>query len=187
MDPVELYRRASAEFGRRVHAVGDGQWGLPTPDPGWDVRALVGHLVSEDLWVPPLFAGRTIAEVGDALDGDVLGAAPVRAWDEAVAAALDAVSAAGALRRIVHLSSGDATGEAYVRELSADHLVHAWDLARAVGGDERLDPDLVAACADWFDEEEDRYRAAGLIGPVVAVPADADPQTALLARFGRAA
>lgn len=187
MDTITLYRRARDTFGARVATVADHQWELPTPDPGWDVRALVGHLVTEDLWVPPLFEGRTIEQVGDAFDGDVLGTDPAGAWDRAADGALAAISADGALERIVHLSSGDATGEAYVRELSADHLIHAWDLARAIGGDERLDPDLVAAVADWFDQEEDRYRDLGLIGRGVAVPPDADPQTALLGRFGRRA
>ena len=32
----------------------------------------------------------------------------------------------------------------YLRQLVADHLIHAWDLAAATGGDRRLDHDLVA-------------------------------------------
>jgi uncharacterized protein (TIGR03086 family) len=187
MDPVTLYRRARDTFDARVHAVRDDQWRDPTPAADWDVRALVGHLVTENLWVPPLFEGRTIEQVGDAFEGDVLGDDPVGAWDRAAEPALGAIAAGGALERVVHLSSGDATGADYVRELSADHLIHAWDLARAIGADERLDPDLVASVAAWFEGQEDRYRELGLIGPPVPVPPDADQQTALLARFGREA
>ena len=44
---------------------------------------------------------------------------------------------------------------------------------------------IVAACATWFAAREDEWRASGAIGPRPAVPADADPQTALLAAFGR--
>jgi hypothetical protein len=60
LDTVELYRRATGEFAARVRLVGTG-WAAATPCSDWDVRALVRHVVEEELWVPPLFAGRTIA------------------------------------------------------------------------------------------------------------------------------
>jgi len=55
------------------------------------------------------------------------------------------------------------------------------------GQDDRLDPELVAACAGWFAGMADAYRGAGAVGPRPAVPTDADPQAALLAEFGRLA
>jgi uncharacterized protein (TIGR03086 family) len=74
-----------------------------------------------------------------------------------------------------------------VWQLTADHLVHGWDLARAVGGDERLDPELVDAVSEWFAGREETYRASGIIGPRPELPDDADAQTRLLAAFGRRA
>ena len=187
IDLVELHRRATDAFGQRVHAVEGADWGRPTPCPGWDVRALVQHVVGENRWTPPLLAGRTIAEVGDRFEGDLLGDVPAASWDDSARKALEAVGRDGALLATAHLSFGDVPGEVYVSQLFADFLVHAWDLARATGGDERLDPELVAACGRWFDTCEDDYRAAGAVGPRVEVGADADPQTQLLARFGRQA
>lgn len=187
-DVQALHRRAVAGFAARVDAVREEQWDRPTPCSDWNVRQLVNHLVYENVWTPELFAGRTIAEVGDRFEGDLLGDDPKGAWAAAARAALAAVGEAGALDRIVHLSAGDTPAREYVMQLFTDHLIHTWDLARATGGDERLDPELVDACATWFVEGEERaYRAAGIIGPKVEVPADADPQTRLLARFGRAA
>jgi uncharacterized protein (TIGR03086 family) len=87
---------------------------------------------------------------------------------------------------IVHLSFGDVPGSKYAMELFADHLVHAWDLATGLGRSIDLDPDAVDACLRWFADREDAYRAAGAIGPRPDVPAGADPQTRLLAAFGRA-
>jgi uncharacterized protein (TIGR03086 family) len=184
-DTRDLHARASARFGTLVHAARADQWDLPTPCAGWSVRDLVNHVVAENLWTAPLMEGATIAEVGDAYDGDVLGADPVSAWAAAAGSARRAVDAPGALDRTVHLSFGDTPATEYVDQLFADHLVHAWDLAQAIGADSRLDPDLVAACATWFAAVEDSYRRAGAIGPRPFVTVDADPQTRLLARFGR--
>jgi uncharacterized protein (TIGR03086 family) len=185
MDIPAMFRRAVAEFDARVRQIGDSKWQAATPNEDWNVRDLVNHVVAEDLWAPPLLAGSTIAEVGDRFDGDVLGAEPVVAWTSASAAALQAVDENGAMDRIVHLSFGDFPGAEYVMQTFADHLVHAWDLARAIGADERLDSELVASCATWFDAVEDAYRSAGAIAARPPVPGDADAQTVLLARFGR--
>jgi uncharacterized protein (TIGR03086 family) len=186
-DVRELFRRAADEFGARVHAVAPDQWDQPTPCSRWDVRTLVNHLVNEMRWMPPMFSGQTIAEVGDRLDGDLLGDRPAVAWDEAAADAVAAVREDGAMDRTVHLSFGDAPGSEYTMQVFADLLVHGWDLARAIGADERLDPGLVDACAAWFEGVEEAYRAGGAIGPRPQVPDGADAQTRLLASFGRAA
>jgi uncharacterized protein (TIGR03086 family) len=187
MDIPVMFRGAVAEFDSRVRQVGDEHWLGATPDEGWTVRDLVNHVVGEDLWAPLLLAGSTIAEVGDRFEGDVLGAGPKEAWAAASAAAVRAVEAGGALDKTVHLSFGDFPGREYASQLFADHLIHAWDLARALGADEQLDAGLVASCASWFDPMEDAYRSAGAIAARPPVPGHADPQAVLLARFGRQA
>lgn len=177
--------RASIRFGELVHLIRDDQWDLPTPCVDWTVRDLVTHVTAENLWTGPLLAGRTIAEVGAAYDGDVLGDDPGASYDEAADQARAAVAAEGALDRTVHLSFGDTAATEYVQQLFADHLLHGWDLAQAIGVDDRLDPELVDACAAWFTTVEDGYRQAGAIGPRAAIAPDADAQARLLARFGR--
>jgi uncharacterized protein (TIGR03086 family) len=187
MDIPAMFRRAVAEFDARVGQVGDQQWQGPTPDEDWTVRDLVNHVVGEDLWVPALLAGSTIAEVGNSFDGDVLGVEPGAAWAAACAEAVRAVEQDGAMDRIVHLSFGDVPGSEYTMQLFADHLIHAWDLARAIGADERLDGQLVASCANWFQAVEDAYRSTGAIAARPLMADGADAQTVLLARFGRRA
>lgn len=187
MNIVELHRRAVAEFDRRVRAVGDEQWHLPTPCSDWNVRELVNHLVNEDCWTPPLIRGQTIEEVGDRFGGDLLGGEPVRSWEEAARDALAAIQEPGAMERTVHLSFGDHPGSEYTWQLFVDHLVHAWDLARAIGADERLDPELVDVCYERSGPEEDVLKSFGVYGPKVEAAPDADIQTRLLAIFGRVA
>lgn len=183
----ELHRRAVEGFGACVHAVEDEQWSAPTPCDEWDVRTLVNHVLSEALWTPPLMAGQTIDEVGDRFEGDLLGDDPKAAWDEAAEDAIEAVQREGAMDQSVHLSFGDAPGRDYALQLFADYLIHGWDLARGIGTDERLDPELVDACAKWFSSMENDYRNAGAVGSRPTVEEGADPQTSLLAMFGRTA
>jgi uncharacterized protein (TIGR03086 family) len=182
-----LLRRSVEGFGAHVGQIRDDQWEGDTPDSEWNVRDLVSHVLSENLWAPPLFAGSTISEVGDRFDGDVLGPDPHGAWRAASAHALAAADAPGAMDRTVHLSFGDFPGREYALQLFADHLIHAWDLARAIGADERLDPALVEGCTTWFAALEDAYRSAGAIAGRPPVPDGADAQTRLLAMFGRRA
>jgi uncharacterized protein (TIGR03086 family) len=181
---TELYRRCSAEFGRRVPAAA-GRWDIPTALPGWDVRRLVQHVVEEERWAPPLLAGQTVEQVGARFEGDLLGADPVAACTSAAAEAEAAITEAGALDRTVHLSFGDHPGAEYAMQLAADHLVHAVDLARALGIDDTVDAAAAAAIEDWFGPREAMYRSAGVIGPRVEVPAGAGPAARLLGMMGR--
>ena len=174
MGVTELYDRATAEFDARVQAVPADGWTGPTPNTGWDVRTLVNHLVNENVWIPPLLEGKTIDEVGDVFDGDLLGDQPREAWSRSVAEAKQAIGVAGALERTVHLSFGDTSGADYISQVLADHVVHAWDLARAVGADERLDPELVDFTYSLLAPQVDDWRAGGAFGDEVEVPGDAD-------------
>src|SRR5689334_15822622 len=92
------------QFRRHLEATTDEQWKAPTPCSDWDVRTLVNHVVGELLWVPPLLEGRTIAEVGDRFDGDVLGDDPAAVATDAARALQAAASEPGAQERTVHLS-----------------------------------------------------------------------------------
>jgi uncharacterized protein (TIGR03086 family) len=184
-DVLALHRRALEEFGRRVHAVGADQWGCPTPCTDWEVRHLVNHLVSEQLWVPPLLAGKRVADLGDGFAvGDVLGDDPVAAWDAAAAAAAAAFAEPGALARVVHLSYADRPGEEYAREMIFDLVVHSWDLARGISADDTLDSGLVEAVYASIEPDTD-LAASGLFEQPVPVPPDSDEQTKLIAFTGR--
>src|SRR5262245_18438648 len=102
-DLHSLFRRAAEGFGRHGHAVAADQWHDPHPCDDWDVRTLVNHVAVEQLWVPPLAGGSTVADIVDRLDGDQLGHDPVAAWDAAVTASLHAFGAPGALDGTVSL------------------------------------------------------------------------------------
>jgi uncharacterized protein (TIGR03086 family) len=184
VDVVELQRRGARRFTELVEQVGDA-WGAPTPATEWNVRDLVNHVTVEQLWAPPLMAGATIADVGDRFDGDVLGDDPVACWNQAIAAASDAFGAPGALECTVHLSFGDTAAEEYVWQMVADLHLHGWDLATALGADDRIDPDAVRALTTVLSEQEAMLRASGMFGDHLVVDDDADELVRLLALVGR--
>lgn len=183
MELDELYRRTLDTWTGAVRAVPDDLWDARTPCAEWSVRDLVNHVVGEDLWTAPLMQGSTIAEVGDRFDGDLLGDDPRAAAFAAAADAGTVVAETLPAAPTVHLSYGDERADEYLRQLAADHLVHAWDLIAATGGDARLDPEQVAEVAAWFAEREELYRSAGIIGERATSSGDA--QGDLLAAFGR--
>ncbi|MFF3619733.1 TIGR03086 family metal-binding protein [Streptomyces sp. NPDC002467] len=181
-----VHAQALRLFGERLRAIEDGQWGAPTPCADWDVRALVNHVVGEQLWIPPLVSeGRTVGELGDAFSGDVLGEDPLAAWETASAAAHAAFAAPGALERTVNLSYGPTRAMAYCSELTADCVVHTWDLARGIGADDRLPDDLVEFSIKEVMPYADSLAASGMYAEPLEVPAGADAQTRLLALLGR--
>ena len=184
MDVFALHARSIEVWLRRVRPIRDEQLGGPTPCTEWDVRALLNHVVGEDRWTAPLVEGATIESVGDRFDGDLLGTDPRAAAEEAGREAVASFAAPGATERIVHLSFGDTPAEEYAWQLTADHLVHGWDLAAATGGDRALDEELVGAVSAWFAGRAELYRGAGVIGDRPHVSAGT-PGEQLLVDFGR--
>lgn len=183
MELITLHRRTVEHWAAHVAGVENDQWGDPTPCAQWSVRDLVNHVVGEELWSVPLVRGATMKEVGSQFDGDVLGDDPGPTARTAAAEALAVVDAVVPGGGRVHLSYGEEDMGEYIRQLSADHLIHGWDLAAATGADTAMDPELVAEVALWFAGREEMYRSAGATGPRPS--SDGDPQSDLLAAFGR--
>lgn len=186
MDVLMAHRSGLRQFGDRVELIGKSQWHNPTPNTEWDVTDLVQHLVYEQLWVPRLFAGETIAQVGDAFEGDILGDDPQAAWRTSSAAARAAIEAPGALEMTVHLSFGEVPATEYVWQLTVDLVVHAWDLARAIRANEEMPNDIVSTTLEHARTVVDEWQGFGLLAPPIPVPGCTDDLTELLALLGRA-
>jgi uncharacterized protein (TIGR03086 family) len=182
---VAVIKLALDAFEKRLNAVAQTQWTAETPCADWDVRTLVNHVVVELLWVPLMLDGKTMAEVGDRFDGDVLGSNPRQVAVSAAAAALAAASQPGAQERITHLSFGDFPASDYLGQITSDVIIHSWDLARGIGADDRFEAGLDAFVDDFLSPQVEAWRAAGAFGPAVEVDADASVQDRVLAATGR--
>jgi uncharacterized protein (TIGR03086 family) len=183
----ELHDQALRATAVVVAGVTGDQLGLPTPCEDWDVRALLTHVVAGNLWVGELVAGKTIDEVGDRLDGDVLGDDASAAYDRSAAVADRAFRGDGAMEKPVAVSYGPVPGSIYCGHRFIDVLVHGWDLAKATGQDTALDPALVQGCLEVVEPQAELLKGSGAFHGDVDVAAGADPQTRLLALLGRRA
>lgn len=179
------HRQALDATRRIVAGIGYDQWTAPTPCPEWNVRSLVNHIVSGNLWATELAAGRTIAEVGDRFDGDVLGADPLGEYDASARTAAEAFAAPGALDAPCAVSYGPVPGSVYAGHRFLDLLVHGWDLAVATNQDTALEPALVDACWDVVAPQLEMLRLSGMFGGEVENGSVADPQARLLGALGR--
>jgi uncharacterized protein (TIGR03086 family) len=177
--PAERHRQIAAGFTDRVH--GAKHWDAPSPVADWTARDVVRHLVE---WLPSFLAAGASVELpkGPSLDDD-----PVAAWQEhcaGVQALLDEPQTPQ--RLLVNRHIGEMPlDQAIDRFYTSDVFMHTWDLARATGQDDRLDPDQCAVLLAGMEQVEDLIRASGQYGPRVPTPDDADAQTRLLGFIGR--
>ena len=177
--PAERHRQVGGAFTDRVR--GTRVWDAPSPVAGWAARDVVRHLTE---WFPAFLAAGTGIElpIGPAVDDD-----PVGAWQvhcDAVQALLDDPATAG--RVLVNRHTGELpVDRAIDRFYTVDVFMHTWDLARATGQDDRLDPDLCAELLAGMEQMKQAIRSSGQYGPRIPVRDDADPQTRMLGFIGR--
>lgn len=175
------YDRLAAAMAETVAAVPADRWKSPSPCEDWTALDVVRHVVeSQGMFLG--LVGRSLPP-GPSVDDDPLGA--FRSATGQVSADLADPERAGA--EYDGMLGRSTFAEAVDGFLCFDLVVHRWDLARAAGLDDRIDPDDV----DWVwarvQRLGDSIRAAGVCGPEVEAPEDADPQTRLLAYLGRRA
>jgi uncharacterized protein (TIGR03086 family) len=179
--PATEHRLVAGRFSEVVRGVAPDAWDRPAPCEGWLARDVVRHLVE---WLPGFLRGGAGVELpaGPSVDED-----PVEAWTvhrDAVQALLD--DPATGEKSFSNPHTGDLPlDQAVDRFYTADVFLHTWDLARATGQDERLDPGKCAAMLEGMLPLDEVLRGSGQFGPKVEVGPDADVQTRLLAFIGR--
>lgn len=177
--PAERHREVAGAFSRLV--LGTSRWDAPAPVDGWLARDVVRHLTE---WFPAFLTAGAGVELarGPGVDDD-----PIRAWrvhSDAVQALLDDP---GTSRRVLgdHHLGEVPLDRAVDRFYTADVFMHTWDLARATGQDDRLDPDFCVELLAGMERMEEAMRSSGQYGPPVPVADDADAQARMLGFIGR--
>jgi uncharacterized protein (TIGR03086 family) len=186
MTVLEAMELANTELVRRLRLVTDSDWSLPTPCVEWDVRDLVNHFIGGNRRYVLLLHGASAAEVDATRTVDHIGRDAMRSFTSTAPVLLEAFAEDGAMSRVCHHPNGDRTGAELAQLRVLDVTIHAWDLARAIGADEHLDPDLVAfalACTAHVEPLRQQGRFAAAIDDEGAIAAS--PQQRLLMLTGR--
>jgi uncharacterized protein (TIGR03086 family) len=175
--PAERHRLVASVFTDRVEGTLD--WEAPAPVEGWTAREVVRHLVE---WFPAFLAdGGIELPGGPSVDDDPVGA--WRAHADAVQSLLDGPDPG---RPFTHPRAGShALDQAIDMFYTSDVFMHTWDLARATGQDDQLDPDLCTQLLEGMTQMEDLIRSSGQYGPAVPVPDDAPVQDRMIGFIGR--
>lgn len=182
-DVIDLHAKATSAFAQLLDEIPSDRLGAPTPCAGWDIRALADHLTELHRGAAAAFSGADPAKLDPAPAGD-------DPWSAFAAAAREAQAAfrtPGAMDRSYAMPWGESPGIMIARMLAADAVIHTWDLARAAGQPNPLDPsqcEAVLAFGQAMMKPEFRTPESGF-GPEVAVADDAPVCDRMAAFFGR--
>lgn len=175
------YRQVSIRFDAAVKAAAFDKWEAQSPCEQWKARDVVAHVVAGHRGVIAGLRGGESLPLGEGED-------PKRAWEEA-SAAMDALTGdPEAMAKEINGPTGKMpAGEIIGRFVIMDVLVHTWDLARAVGAEERLDEDLVRRAYETLEPMDTMIRQPNVFGPKLEPPPGANLQTRFLYFLGRRA
>ena len=190
MNEKDVFILADEALNDVVDQIRDDQWDTRVPDdmsprqPGMTLREIINYHAYDDAWVPDVLAGKTIEEVGDKYDGDLLGDHPKLNFASIVETAVLAVRAFDDLDRMVHLTYGDFSVRDYrsTHQLPRPARLRHREVHRR-GRDAAAGPRPGALGRDRAEAEA--WRTMGVFGPAVEVPEDAPLQDRLLGLTGR--
>lgn len=183
---ADRYRRRADAFEATAAGVAPERWGDQSPCAKWKARDVVGHVVEmHAAMLRP--AGRQPSPAPEVADD------PLAAFRSARADVESALHDPDVAGQRCTTPIGDMSFEEHVDGVvSEDLVIHRWDLARATGQDDTIDPeelDHLWAMAQGITEElrTPEFYGPGIVvyGPAVPVPHDAPLQDRILGLLGR--
>jgi uncharacterized protein (TIGR03086 family) len=166
------------DFDARVQAADAGSWSNQSPCSEWTARDVVVHVGDNLLRLTGALQGAEATTIGP--DDDI-----VQAWNQAHAGFVSVLDGAD-LSTAVPGPFGPMPAEQVIgRFVSTDVLVHTWDLARSVGGDEQINAEACAMAYSGLKPMDAMIRRPGVFGDKVEGTADDDVQTEFLRFLGR--
>lgn len=178
----QRYARLADAFAAKIAAVPGDRWASPSPCEGWTARDVVRHVIdSQEMFLG--MVGRTLGDIPSVEDD------PLGAWTAARSVVLRDLENLENTERPSAQDvgfAGSTTLETAVEHfLCFDLVVHGWDLARATGLDDRIDPADVVRVWRQAETFGDALRGPQTFGPPVEPPSGTDEQGRLIAFLGR--
>ena len=177
---VDALEQAWHDGAPLVSGLRTDQLAKATPCAGWDVEALLHHVLVECTVFTRGNAGPATEPVDERLPIEAL----PQAWTDAAAANVESWRRAGLGGERTYPFGTFPAEMAAILNLG-EVLVHSWDLAVATGREVTLDPRL-ASVVDAMYRSIDMTPYRGVVyGPEITVPATASSGDRLLALLGR--
>lgn len=160
-------------------------WERSTPCPAWTAAHVLGHVIAIQRENEQLINGEEVTIDPFAEPQQWCAPDPVSAWASARDDLLAALDKPNVLKRFVQSYRAYEPIDDIVGINVVDTTIHAWDLARSFGVDDRIDPTLIDHCTALITPIVETMRGEGGLGPAAPIPFDAGPQTVLLSMTGR--
>ncbi|MGH3611959.1 MAG: TIGR03086 family metal-binding protein [Pseudonocardia sp.] len=182
MEMLGLYEKALDNSGRILRGIRGHHLGRPTPCAGWDVNALLGHLISHT----QMYGAGGLA-AGEVFVPAEAGEDPGWAYAIAAKAALRTFSTPGAAERTFRLPAGEVPGSVAIGLAMTEAAVHGWDIATATGKSATIDSDVAEALLAFHRSAVLEFQLGqdAAFGPEVPVDADRSASDRLVGLFGR--
>lgn len=182
----ERYERRATTFATLIAVAPADRWSSPSPCAEWTAADVAQHAVDmHAAMFGPI--GRSLSPAPTVADN------PLGAFNSARSDVETALGDATIADLDVQTPMGPSTFARHVDAVvSADLVIHGWDLARSLGVEHAIDPEEVASFWPGVQQTPDIMRQPGafgpgvvVYGPVVDVPSDAPIQDRMLGLLGR--
>jgi uncharacterized protein (TIGR03086 family) len=181
MEQIEQLEQALNQAQKVIDGVKPDQMEASTPCEEWDVRALLNHMTGT-----VVMFGSAVTGGQPPSGGDIVGDDPAGVFRQATKANLEAWRQRGALEGTVTLPMGEMPDAFAININTLDPLIHACDLAVAIGQEDLVDQDLAAGVlAQMKAQGIDDFRVPGVFGPEAPCDDSAAAHRRLLAFTGR--
>ncbi|MEM7272120.1 MAG: TIGR03086 family metal-binding protein [Actinomycetota bacterium] len=166
----DIWGQAADKWDEVMAQVGDADWDKTTPCEGWTVRELVDHAM--------FWQGRGGGVFGAEVPEDADWATVRSALGSALADPANLEGSAEAM--------GGMPKQAVAGLITADLLIHSWDLARSIDADATLPEAAVESTMMGLQRLPDEMlRSERMFGPAVEVAEGASAQDQLIGFVGR--
>jgi uncharacterized protein (TIGR03086 family) len=187
MEQIDVLAHGSAWFATVLDQVALDQWDAASGVGEWTVRDLVDHVIGGDRMSTVILGGGTRADGLAEFARSTADVDPVAAFAECSDEMAAAFAEPGALDRIVAHPAMEMPGSQLLGFRIGEYGLHGWDLARAIGADDAIDPVVVQALWELMEPLAPFLAVTGMFGdgPSGTVPDDAPLQLRLLDLSGR--
>ncbi len=181
-ESLRNYTRGIYMLDAVVQRVPAEQWDAPSCCEGWTARETAGHAA----WLIRN-VGSLAADAGPTAEqpeAEVLGNDPAAAFRTIAAETLRALDQEGALQQIAQTPFGEMPLDNFLGVVWVDPMIHAWDIADAVGIAHGIDDASAQQAFDQLSPVLDNLRGPGMFADEVEAAGD-DPVARLIAFTGR--